>query len=106
MYILGAHMDGRGGGEAANDDGSGTAFARVSAWGAHGKAGGGDGLLTDGGNPPTVRASRTRHHPFMPNSGCGYRVFRMPVASNKAPAPIVNVQVTSSIALFARPVSA
>ena len=26
MYILGAHMDGRGGGEAANDDGSGTAL--------------------------------------------------------------------------------
>ena len=26
MYIIGAHMDGRGGGEAANDDGSGTAL--------------------------------------------------------------------------------
>ena len=26
MYILGGHMDGRGGGEAANDDGSGTAL--------------------------------------------------------------------------------
>jgi len=26
MYIVGAHMDGRGGGEAANDDGSGTAL--------------------------------------------------------------------------------
>lgn len=26
MFILGAHMDGRGGGEAANDDGSGTAL--------------------------------------------------------------------------------
>lgn len=26
MYLLGAHMDGRGGGEAANDDGSGTAL--------------------------------------------------------------------------------
>jgi hypothetical protein len=26
MYILGAHMDGRGGGQAANDDGSGTAL--------------------------------------------------------------------------------
>ena len=26
MYILGAHMDGRGGGEAANDDASGTAL--------------------------------------------------------------------------------
>ena len=26
MYIISAHMDGRGGGEAANDDGSGTAL--------------------------------------------------------------------------------
>jgi hypothetical protein len=26
MYLIGAHMDGRGGGEAANDDGSGTAL--------------------------------------------------------------------------------
>src|SRR3989304_3967550 len=26
MYVIGAHMDGRGGGEAANDDGSGTAL--------------------------------------------------------------------------------
>ena len=26
MYIVSAHMDGRGGGEAANDDGSGTAL--------------------------------------------------------------------------------